>query len=345
MEKRSSQARYRVSYKNCLRVPIACLAAAAGLGHFVAAFAVDVAPARESCEEPILQAYEPTTLGYTWQANDEPFVDFTVSFKAPLFQKITCRHFGGNQHLYLGFTGHFAFYVATRRSGPVIGREYNPKLLWRWTDPRQTTTSIAYGDRVVTEYGRYIDVAYAHSSNGQTIDSLEEYEIQSYQSKSSRDALDYVSRGWDYVQIAGKLTDLDVWRHGGDFSVYPDVKFFLRHGLLQGVPEEYNSWERDSALRPRHAFDGLAATFEYRPFAKRVRSRDAVTTWDSLRLSLKYLTGYEPVARYNTIRAEFGISVLGLPVSVWAQDGYMNSLARYYTKTSAVGVELRFAEF
>ena len=35
----------------------------------------------------------------------------------------------------------------------------------------------------------------------------------------------------------------------------------------------------------------------------------------------------------------------GLPLNFWAQDGYMNSLARYYKKTGSVGIELRFAEF
>jgi hypothetical protein len=129
-------------------------------------------------------------------------------------------------------------------------------------------------------------------------------------------------------------------------SLYPDLKFFLRHGLLQGVPEEYHSWEQDSALRPRHAFDGVSAAVEYRPFAGNSGqdSRRAVPK-SSLRLELKYTTGYEPLARYNTVRGEIGVNVLGLPVAVWVKDGYMNGLARYYKKTRSLGVELRFAEF
>lgn len=307
---------------------------------------MDVAVARKTCEEPIIQGYDPTTLGYAWQGDDEPFIDFTLSFKAPLFRDLLCQHFDGRGHLYLTFTGRFAFYVRTRTSGPVIGREYNPKLLWRWVGSSTTTTSTGYDKKPVVEYAHYIDFAYAHSSNGQTIDSLEEYQIQSAQSGSARDALDYVSRGWDYVQVAGKFTALDTLGHGGDLSVYPDFKFFLRHSLLQGVPEEYHAWEQDTALRPRHAFDGVAVTFEYRPFAQQIDAEAAhATTQETLRVAFKYLTGYAPVARYNTVRGEFGFAPWGLPLTVWAQEGYMNSLARYYKKAGAAGVELRFAEF
>ena len=65
----------------------------------------------------------------------------------------------------------------------------------------------------------------------------------------------------------------------------------------------------------------------------------------SLRMELKYTTGYEPIARYNTVLGELGVNVFGLPVTIWAKDGYMNGLARYYKKTRSLGLELRFAEF
>ncbi len=90
-------------------------------------------PSKACSGEPLVQGYDPITLGYTWQSNDEPYVDFTLSFKAPLFRDLFCNASTEIGHLYLTFTGRFAFYVATRSSGPVIGREYNPKCsgdLW-----------------------------------------------------------------------------------------------------------------------------------------------------------------------------------------------------------------------
>lgn len=316
-------------------------------GYASSVHGMDVAVARASpCEEALVEPYEPTTLGYAWQSNDDSFVDFTLSLKAPLFRDLLCSHFEGRERLYLTFTGRFAFYVRTRNSDPVIAREYNPKLLWRWIDTRTTSTATSYDKRPIAEYAQYIDLAYAHSSNGQTIDSPQEYQVQSYQAGSARDALDYISRGWDYIEVAAKVTALDALGSGGDLSVYPDLKFFLRHGLFQGVPEEYHPWEEDSTLLPRHAFDGLSVTFEYRPFAQQIdRGARHAQTKQTLRLELKYLTGYDPIARYNTIRCEVGVSPWGLPLTLWAQDGYMTSLARYYKKTSSEGIEMRFAEF
>ena len=306
-------------------------------------------PPKPCSGEPLVQGYDPITLGYTWQSDDEPFIDFTLSFKAPLFRDLLCNAFKGSGHLYLTFTGHFAFYVATRSSGPVIGREYNPKLLWRFVDvdpSARGASATGYDNKVIPEYGRYIDFASAHSSDGQNIDSLQEYQIQSYQSGSTRDALDYISRGWDYLETAGKVTRKSVFTHDDALILFPDLKFFLRHGFLQGVPEEIHSWEQGSTLLPRHAFDGVSITAEYRPFTPTVDSQgSAAASEESLRFSIKYLTGYDPIARYNTVRGELGYSLWGLPLSVWVQDGYMNSLARYYMKTRSVGVELRFIDF
>lgn len=306
-------------------------------------------PSKACSGEPLVQGYDPITLGYTWQSNDEPYVDFTLSFKAPLFRDLFCNASTEIGHLYLTFTGRFAFYVATRSSGPVIGREYNPKLLWRFVDESpdaKGASATGYDNKVIPEYGRYIDFAYAHSSDGQNIDSLQEYQIQSNQSGSARDALDYISRGWDYLETAGKVTRQFVFTNHDALILFPDLKFFLRHGFLQGVPEEIHSWEQGSTLLPRHAFDGVSITAEYRPFVPPSDSRGyTASSTESLRFSIKYLTGYDPIARYNTVRGEFGYSIWGLPLSIWVQDGYMNSLARYYMKARSVGVEMRFIDF
>jgi hypothetical protein len=294
----------------------------------------------------IIEGYEPTRFGYTKEADDVGFVDFTLSVKAQLFRSVFCDWFkSGGLRLYLTFTGRFGFYVDTRESSPVIAKEYNPKLLLRWIpDPQSTTQRTGYDRTQIVEYTDYWDFAYAHSSNGQSIESLEEYQIQAEQVGSPTYALDYISRGWDYLQITGKTTFAGGRLGQGSLSLYPDVKFFLRHGLLQKVPEEYHSWEQDSNLRPRHAFDGLDATLEYWPLATASCS-EGFFCKAGLRLAVKYTTGYDPIARYNTVRGEFGFLALGLPLNFWVQDGYMNSLARYYLKTWSLGFELRFAEF
>jgi len=77
-----------------------------------AAFAEDVAvqnDARDPCKERIIEGYEPNTFGYTKQANDEGFTDFTISIKSQLFRDWICRNSGGRSRLYFTFTGRFGF--------------------------------------------------------------------------------------------------------------------------------------------------------------------------------------------------------------------------------------------
>ena len=305
----------------------------------------------DPCREPSITAYEPNRFGYTKQSNDVGFVDLTLSIKAQLFRAL-CRHFNGESQLYLTFTGRFGFYAGTRHSSPVIGKNYTPKLLWRIIPETESTTKSTTVDRkAVSEYTEYFDFAYAHDSNGQTIDSQELYDIELNRQAASPHgnpdyAKDYISRGWDYLQFTFKQTFNEAPLKTSRLSIYPDFKFFLRHGLIQGVPEEYHSFEEDSQLRPRHAFDGLSAVVECFPYGSEISDNPERTPWRAtVRVAITYLTGYDPIARFNTFRGEFGFSAWGLPLNVWVQDGYMNSLARYYTKTSSIGVELRFAEF
>src|SRR3569833_384233 len=340
----NTRIRNRVAVRTSLALPLCFFM----MGQ--AAWAVDVAVQKDDqdpCEEAAIEGYEPNTFGYTKQANDEGFADFTISIKSLLFRDGICRRTGGTNRLYFTFTGRFGFYIRTRHSSPVIAKNYNPKMVWRVIpDTSDTTPVTVHGNKAAREYTSYVEFAYAHDSNGQSIDTLQEFEVEASQIGSAADAQDHVSRGWDYLQATGKKSFSGGHWGSAVLSVYPDLKFFLRHGLLQGAPEEYYRWEQDSALRPRHAFDGISAAVEYRPFAGR-GGEDAgkAVPLSSLRMELKYTTGYEPVARYNTVLGELGVNVFGLPVTLWAKDGYMNGLARYYKKTRALGMELRFAEF
>ena len=67
---------------------------------------MDIAVAhRDPCAAPVIESYEPVTLGETKQSDDESFVDFTLSLKAELFSNWICRKLRGRDHLYLTFTG------------------------------------------------------------------------------------------------------------------------------------------------------------------------------------------------------------------------------------------------
>jgi hypothetical protein len=287
-----------------------------------------------------IEAYEPNRLGYTWQDDDVPYVDFTVSLKYQLFRALTARLTCGKppvpedcrdqQHweAYLAFTGRFGFYVRTRPSDPVILRNYTPKLLLRYT-PDPASPGIL---------SSYLDFAYAHESNGQTTADPARYRFEQRVSERPEFALDEVSRGWDYFQIAGKKTLLTKQEHS--IAGYLDLRFFMPDGFIQGTPEEYHDWENDPDGRPRREFHGVLAAAEYnwrRDFGSGYLLADP-------RFLIQYETGYDPAFRFHTIRAETGARVFDFPVGIWVERGYGHGLARYYKRDTAYGFEFRFAE-
>lgn len=289
-------------------------------------------------DDSLLQPYEPITAGYTKDSDDVPYMDVTLSLKLRLLPEDWLKE---NQ-LYLSFTGRFGFYWGTRFSSPVIGKSYNPKLFWRWTpgktDPNNTRPS-SVGSLPSVEYTQYFDFAYAHQSNGQTITTATQYEQEQKTQQRPQFANDYISRGWDYLEV--------IWKRSYGLSPsyplssYVDLKYFLNPGLLQGRPEEYKSFENDRQGKPRRAVDGLSGLLEYQ-FP--CRCTGALQTFSNPSLWLKYQTGYDTPFRYGTERLEAGIRVAGLPLAVWAQYGYLSDLANYYRKVTSYGIELRVGQ-
>ena len=69
---------------------------------------------------------------------------------------------------------------------------FNPKLFYRyWTDK---------------EHENHLDFAFAHQSNGQSIDSLAEYQAALATANSENEVKDQLSRGWDYWEVVWKQT-------------------------------------------------------------------------------------------------------------------------------------------
>jgi hypothetical protein len=287
-------------------------------------------PAVVRPDEGRLQLYEPISAGYTKDSDDVPFLDVTLSLKFRLAPEFVQDR---NYRLFLAFTTRFGFYLGTRESSPVIGKTYNPKLIWRYI-PESGTRASSVGRANSVERRGYLDLAYAHESNGQSINTPEEYEAAQRTAERPNFANDYLSRGWDYLEVVWKSS------HGdrAQWASYVDLKYFLEHGLLQGAPEQYNSWENNPEGKPRKAVDGLSGTVEY-------DWPCTTATVSCALLSLKYSTGYDSPFEFSTVRAEAGVKVYGIPLALWAQRGYMSDLAMYYRKVTSFGAELRIAEF
>jgi hypothetical protein len=312
-------------------------AAAVLLAAPLIARAVD--PAISENDQSLLQPYEPITAGYTKDSDDVPYLDVTLSLKLRLLPTDWLK----SSRLFLTFTGRFGFYWGTRFSSPVIGKSYNPKLLWRYF-PSDAQRNSVLGKSNAREHSGYLDFAYAHQSNGQTISTAEQYaQAQSTQERPEF-ANDYISRGWDYLELVWKKS---YWPdRDSPLASYVDLKYFLSNGLLQGRPEEYNTWENDPQGKPRRAVDGLTGLIEYQSHWRSSDVREGgppllnhPSVW------LKYQTGYDRPFKYSTVRLEGGVRIGELPFAVWIQNGYMSDLANYYRKVTSYGIELRVGQF
>jgi hypothetical protein len=282
-------------------------------------------------QEPILQPYEPLTAGCTKDSDDVSYLDVTLSLKIRLLP----QHALPRSRLFLAMTTRFGFYWGTRPNSPVIGKDYNPKLLWRYLPPKTP----ASGGESHQQLEEYIDIGYAHESNGQLIHTQAEYQQELAALMSAQYADNFIHRGWDYPEITWKKALPD------RFVLYLDGKYFLPYGLLQGREDQYHPWENNPQGKPRRLVDGAEADLAY-PRDNVYVPLNGPTIWfGEPNLTVKYKTGNDTPFKYSTVRAELGGQFLALPMALWVQHGYMSDLAMYYQKVTSYGIELRFESF
>jgi hypothetical protein len=285
--------------------------------------------------EPILQPYEPMTGGYTHDGNDTGFLDVNLSLKVRL---LPLEDTPARIRPYFAMNTRFGFYWGSRPNSPVIGKSYNPLLLIRYLPTRRQCGGSPDGSTV--ERAEYIDlIPYAHQSNGQLIHTQQEYAAQLASLHVPSYTDNFIHRGWDYVGLVWKKSYCSA-----DVATYFGADYFLPRGLLQGPADEYHSWENDAEGKPRRAVDGLMFMIEY-PSSYAHFAIDSARMLSRPNITIKYLTGYDTPFAYSTIRAELGFQLFSLPLALWAQRGYMSSLAMYYQKETSWGLEVRFESF
>lgn len=288
--------------------------------------------AQPGCEAGLkLQDYEPNSVVIRRDAIDETHLNFTLSQMYPIAHDgcIPEQSEQGRWPLvpYFAFTGEFAFYLFdNRNSAPVIGRRFKPKLFFRnWLgDGRQA----------------HIDIGLTHESNGQSINSENLYQrrIEEIEELGERQgfANDYISRGWDSIDINYKQR----WQlDGRNVSVYFNVNYYLEQGPLQGEPEEYWPWENDDGEgKARKTVDGLSLLLK----SSSIRVNDRF----GAKIALKYTTGYDDPFRYNTYRLELTTKFYDFPpVLIWYSNGYNSSLSNYYRDVETFGIGFEFRNF
>ena len=274
-----------------------------------------------------LSSYEPNSLGWTFDDNDVAggYMDFKVSLRYPLFNSGQYSERAWLLNPFLAFTGRFSQYIGSVKSSPVIAKRFNPKLFVRhWLGNED----------------HYIDFGYAHESNGQSVESLTQFqqlqEDLQGSGQSAEFARNYISRGWDYVSLDWKAPQKNEKQN---IAYYINLKHFLENGLLQTEIEEYNEWEYEPGItgKQRREVDGITALFKYRYHKP---SRINVS-----KLALLYTTGISQPFANHSIRGEATFDLGGIPLMVWASHGYNSDLVDYYKKVNSVGIALELNTF
>ena len=347
---------------------------------FLAFAGISFAFEDERCElhasdtAPRLCPYEPTTIGYTQDRDDSAFMDFKLSLMYQLFPHSFTRFqnqrvwsgLGDNSALYFAFTGRFGQYLGTRDSSPVVGKRFNPKLFYRfWYDEK---------------HKNYVDVAYAHESNGQSIDSLAEYQTSLAGTNDKNAVKDQLSRGWDYDEI--------IWKHvlyeSDDRAkrIVPCEEEVCKQGFCENDACKQTFCKSDlcredgrqaedrkttitsyvdlKLFRPHGLLQGAQENYNAWENDPEGKNRDRVSgiaimikliergeywIFQDLKTAALYETGFRETFRYNTYRLEVGTKYSQLPITLWRQIGYNSDLAQYFKKVDSYGINLEIGSF
>jgi len=281
-----------------------------------------------------LKNHEPSFLGYTKDSDDKRFMDFTISLQHPIFFQRRGLFYGdvlGNHDIYMlpyfAFTGRFGQYIGTRDSSPVIMKRFNPKLFFRFAESFQENKSP----------DNYIDLEYAHESNGQHINTLGTFQTMAQDFGGNQEfAKDYISRGWDYLGFTLKK-QLDDSKGGNGWFAYISRKWYCGCYMQQDI-EELFDWEEPREIRSIKQVSG------WRVIVRRV---DEKKFFDQVAMILD--TGVRDSLQYNTYRFELGFrpisQIFGVPFVFWYRDGYLSDIAQYYKKVHSYGAAFVFETF
>jgi len=278
-----------------------------------------------------LQSDEPNLIGYRIEDDDVGHMDFKLSLKYPLFHRaeapgtpLTLTWDRLSPRFYFGFTGRFAQYIGTRDSSPVVAKRFNPKLISRfWLDEGKT----------------WLDLAYEHESNGQSINTPAGFAQQrAYHVSKEEDpdfARDAISRGWDFLSAS---FEHQLIHQGWRFKARWNLRHFLSDGVLQGPAEEIWAFEGIGNSPSRRNLDGISLGLSTRYTRE---WRWVQSHW----VDLHYTTGTTHPFEYSTLIWTMGLQLGPMPVAIWGHHGYLSDLADYHQSTNAYGISFSLQSF
>lgn len=254
-----------------------------------------------------LSGYRPSYIAMVDETdNDEEHLEFSLSVKYPLIGE------GGDSSLYFAYTGDYDFYLSTRESAPVISRRQNPGFFYRYkwvADDDMSSSAISIG--------------WFHESNGQTIETREEYE-------STPNASDYVSRGWDYLSLGWES---EVFGRNSGLYIDTELKIFCHCQAFGFIDErEDQIFWKDMEKQPHvNDYDGVNLKMYY-------------TIKRDTRFSLGFRAGNRDSDALSNVsyRLDVVLPIFSLPVKFFYFNGYGVNISTYHEKASYYGVGFDF---
>jgi len=252
------------------------------------------------------------------QDNDDSksHIEFYLSIKYPLLGTPIERRLGKRSRLYFNYNGKYDFYVFSRDSSPIISRLQNPGVMFEYewpTVPHMHLQSLKTG--------------YFHESNGQTIDTRQEY-------LATEHASDYVSRGWDYIPLELKYS-VSEKRHGifGNFYLYLQGRYFLKKQLFRHDREDQIFWEPVAEQPSIDEYDGLRTVVST---VFRLPYMEA----QEIKFSAIFRSGYRDFNLSQRYEATFRL--FDLPFYIYYFRGYGVEISTYQQKGTTYGAGFEF---
>ena len=251
-----------------------------------------------------LRGNEPSYFVYARDNHDDTkHIEFYLSVEYPFGDKAIHWLFGENSSLFFNYNGKYDFFLSSRYSAPIISRRQNPGLVYEYKldKPLWGLNSIRTG--------------YFHESNGQTIDTIDEYLVTEH-------AEDHVSRGWDYIPLDLKFEPFN------EFSLYLKGRSFLEKQLGQDEKEDEIFWEPVVGDQPEiEDYDGIRIILS---------KKFKVKYFDEIKLAAKFRSGYKD---YNlSQRYEGTFTIIDIPFHAFYATGYGNEIATYHKKGHYYGI-------
>lgn len=257
-----------------------------------------------AAEDPTrLEADEPNSIVYRHSRGDDNAARGKVSLRYWFSAE-------PDRVLYFKFTTEFDFYVPeTRDSSPVIGRAFNPGVLWR--EPLRPE-----GGRGLS----WIEGGLEHRSNGQATDvgtPAGRAAAQAAYAAGERAFFDTVSRSSHYAVVGARLD------FAGEHALIARTKFHF-------------STESDVTWGPR-ANEGLnLRDFDRHSVRYLYRERGLPA------LDVEWTFGNGGLRSSSLNLGAVLCEAWGVPLYLRAHSGPLNTLANYHERQSMVGLGVQF---